>query len=241
MGRSEVPGLRATDRAKVLDEVQLGELIGEYDAAILEIEGLDRLENNYTETIKETSEGGKIVSLTEHNELQGFVEEISESGEEALVRIRKRRRELRERRNEAYKAIIGGLPKGRWIRYGSDAFRVERSKEKSELIRVLAKAVEKTPNDAPVRRVVEMSEVLKRGRGATLAYRLAPALPLVGTVFCWAAAAGIAFTMSPDSVIGAVMMVPMCFLIAGGAAFVYLLYEQVRGELDDDLKGQDAD
>lgn len=58
------------------DGVRLGESLGEYDAAIAELEGLAKLEASYDETVLEPSEGGKILSLTEYHERQGFVEEV---------------------------------------------------------------------------------------------------------------------------------------------------------------------
>ena len=199
-----------------------------------ELEDLAKLETNYHETLKETSQGGKVMSLTEYHERMGLVEEARKNDEEALGRINERRRTLRDQRNQAYVAIVGGLPEGRWIRNGSEAVRVEQRENSTELIRVLTEAVEKAPPDASVRRVVRISKVLEGGRGERLAYRLAPALPAAGSVFCWGTAAAIILTVSPDSVLGLVMMLPMLMLAAGGVAFGSLFYQQLQGELDDD-------
>ena len=70
---------------------------------VAELEDLAKLETNYDETLQETSEGGKVVSLTEYNERQGLVKEVRESSEEALARLDGRRRKLREQRQWAYR------------------------------------------------------------------------------------------------------------------------------------------
>lgn len=219
---------------EILDDVRLGELLGEYDAAIAELEGLGKLETSYAETVRETSEGGKIMSLTEYHERQGLVEEVRETSEESLSRLRKRTRELREQRNRAYKAIVEGLPEGRWIRNGSEAVRVESGENGPELVRVLAAAVAGAPVDASLRRIVRISRDLEGGPGRRLAARLAPAMPAAGSVVCWTTAAAIVIGVSPDSPMALLFMLPMLLLAFGGLMFGAMFLQQISGRLSEE-------
>jgi hypothetical protein len=123
------------------------------------------------------------------------------------------------------------LPRERWIRSGSEAVRVEKSESAPELVRVLAKTVEKAPANASVRQVIRMSSDLQRGSIDRLAARLAPA---VGSVFCWGTAATIIIMVSPNSPVGALLPLPSIFLVIGGVMFGSMFYEQIRGLHDEE-------
>lgn len=97
------------------------------------------------------------------------------------------------------------------------------------MVRVLAEAVEKAPANASVRRVIRMSRDLQRGRASLL---LAQASLAVGSVFCGGVAAAIVITVSPNSPVGILLMLPFIFLIAGGMIFGRMFYAQIKSFRD---------